>query len=703
MKFSINGRFSTAFLMLLIVAFGMPQALALPVAGYGSDVDDFCAANGYELLAEFQPAVGGNCLACHSDFSGGKAAGYDAYKNRDYEFFCPVPAPVNIPPVADAGPDQTGVAGSRVTLDGSGSSDADGDSLGFDWTLTRPSGSSATLSDRTAVMPTFISDVAGQYIAELIVSDGTDISFTDTVNVNLDQANTAPVADAGQNGSGSSDVDGDGLNYSWSFMSRPTNSSATLTNPTAVKPTFRADLAGAYMLELVVNDGSLDSDPATVNINAENGNTVPVADAGPDQAAAIGDIVQLDGSGSSDVDGDPLTYQWSFMAIPAGSTAIFSNDSAVKPTFEADVPGTFVVQLIVNDGSLDSAPVTVNINAASGNTAPIADAGPDQSVTVGDSVQLDGSGSGDANGDSLIYSWSFMSVPDGSGAALSDTSSIAPMFAVDLAGSYVVQLVVNDGTTDSSPATVTINAEDPVNTNTQPVADAGPDQSVMLASSVMVTLDGHGSADADGQPLSYLWSLLTLPSGSTAALSGVGSVGPVFEADVPGEYVVQLIVNDGVMDSAPDTIAVVANPEIIPPPEGGCDPANYPNANIIYGTEGNDRLSGTSGVDVIFGMGGDDRINGGSGDDCIDAGPGNDKVIGGGGNDILYGGLNSDKLVGGDGDDTLYGGEQSDALLGGSGNNVCFDGELVKRCKGKPNGGPGGGRGGRDSGEFEDD
>jgi Ca2+-binding RTX toxin-like protein len=702
MKFSINGRFSTAFLILLAVLFGVPQALALPAAGFGSEVDEFCAENGYALQPEFGTAVGGNCLACHGGFGGESGPGETAYKRGEYEFFCPAPAPVNTPPVAHAGPDQTGTAGSVVTLNGSGSSDADGDSLSFAWALTTiPAGSGARLSDSTAVMPTFVSDVAGQYVAELLVSDGTDNSFPDMVNINLDRGNTAPVADAGANqsvivtdlvsldGGGSSDVDGDGLIYAWSFMSRPPNSAATLSNANAVNPTFRADLAGDYLLQLIVNDGSLDSDPATVNVNAGHGNTAPVADAGSNQAPLVGDIVQLDGGGSSDVDGDSLTYRWSFTARPAGSATQLSSASAVMPTFEVDVAGNYLVQLIVNDGSVDSDSASVSINAGSGNTAPVADAGTDQAVLVGDSVQLDGSGSSDANGDALAYIWSFTSVPTGSAAALSDTGSVMPAFRVDLAGSYVVQLVVNDGATDSLPATVTINAEDPTNANTAPLADAGPDQQVVLASTVIITLDGSGSVDPDGQSLSYLWSFLTLPAGSTATLSGAGGMSPVFGADVAGEYVVQLIVNDGMAGSAPDTVIVVADPQIVPPPEGGCDLSNYPGANVIYGTDGDDHLNGTSGVDVIFGMGGNDRINAGAGDDCIDGGPGNDRINGGTGQDMIYGGAENDKLVGGKGNDTLHGGDDSDALIGGRGNDACFDGELVKGCEGEQVVGPG--------------
>src|SRR5262249_22632926 len=93
-------------------------------------------------------------------------------------------------------------------------------------------------------------------------------------------------------------------------------------------------------------------------------NSRPVASAGLDQTVIPGKTVRLDGSGSSDADHDPLTFRWSIISRPAGSTAALSNVSAVSRAFVADAPGLYVVQLITNDGKIDSAPHTVTITAA---------------------------------------------------------------------------------------------------------------------------------------------------------------------------------------------------------------------------------------------------------------------------------------------------------------------------------------------------
>ncbi len=468
--------------------------------------------------------------------------------------------PGNRPPIANAGPDQTALVTGQVTLDGSASSDPDGDLLRFGWSFTSvPPGSMAFLSDPTAVMPAFDVDVPGTYVIELIVNDGAVASPPDTVVV--DTANSSPVANAGPDqtvavndtvvldGSGSTDVDGDLLSFAWSLLVRPAGSSAVLVNPTEVTSGFDVDLPGTYVVQLIVNDGTIDSAPDVVVI--ATGNSPPVADAGPDQTVFVTNSVTLDGSGSSDADSDLLTFQWSFSAIPAGSAASLSNSAAIGPTFVVDLPGTYVLQLVVDDGLVASAPDSVSI--VTENSAPVADPGPDQSVFLFDTVVLDGSGSNDVDSDPLTFRWSFTSIPTGSAAALDDPSSVSSSFVPDLPGSYVVQLIVNDGFVDSVPRTVTVSTE-----NSQPIARAGPDQTTALGGTVV--LDGSRSSDVDSDPLTFSWTLISIPAGSTAVLSDSTVVAPEFVADIEGVYIAELVVNDGELDSAPDTVRITVDP-----------------------------------------------------------------------------------------------------------------------------------------------
>lgn len=285
----------------------------------------------------------------------------------------------------------------------------------------------------------------------------------------------------------------------------------------------------------------------------EGSNSAPVSRAGPDQWVATGALVTLDGSGSSDADGDSLSYLWSMASKPEGSTATLSSPTAAAPVFTADLDGVYVLSLRVNDGKVDGPPDSVAITATTGNVAPIADAGSDRSVTAGSLVTLDGSGSSDANGDPLTYLWTMASRPDGSTAALSSATAVAPTFTADLDGSYVLMLTVNDGRADSSADSVTITA---TRANAVPVADAGPDQRVMAFHTA--SLDGTRSTDADGDPLAYHWALESKPAGSSAALTGAYTVGPTLQTDLPGAYVVSLVVEDGIATSPPDTVTITA-------------------------------------------------------------------------------------------------------------------------------------------------
>ena len=99
--------------------------------------------------------------------------------------------------------------------------------------------------------------------------------------------------------------------------------------------------------------------------NPQSANNSPTSNAGADQVVTTGSSVTLDGSKSSDPDGDKLSYSWSFISRPSGSTASFSNNTVVNPSFTADKEGIYVIQLIVNDGSLSSSPDNLVINAAS--------------------------------------------------------------------------------------------------------------------------------------------------------------------------------------------------------------------------------------------------------------------------------------------------------------------------------------------------
>ncbi len=291
-------------------------------------------------------------------------------------------------------------------------------------------------------------------------------------------------------------------------------------------------------------DGCIDSNDLIIC------NAPPTADAGLDQSVHPGDLVTLDGFGSSDVEGDQLTYSWAFTSVPSGSTATLDDPTLFNPTFTADVQGTYVLSLVVDDGIIeDCTPDTVTISTV--NVAPVANAGPDQSVTlIGTMVQLDGTQSYDADGDTFTHQWTLLSKPPGSTTFLVGDTTELPTFLADVYGVYKVQLVVSDPWTQGFD-TVEVSFN-----NLAPVADAGSSQSVVVFD--IVTLDGNGSTDANGDSLTYKWDLISAPVGSLSVIADPTSMIASFSPDLPGAYVMQLVVNDGYVASDPDTIQVQA-------------------------------------------------------------------------------------------------------------------------------------------------
>jgi trimeric autotransporter adhesin len=434
---------------------------------------------------------------------------------------------INSPPVANAGANQTVKVGTTVVLNGSGSSDIDGNPLSYAWTLQAvPSGSAAALSGAKTVSPTFVVDKPGVYQIQLIVNDGTVDSNAAMVTVTTE--NSAPVANPGANqsvnvnalvqldGSASTDVDGDALTYSWSLISRPAGSSAALSSATAVKPAFTADVAGTYTAQLVVSDGKLNSNPATVTITT-NAVQPPTANAGANQTVTHPTAVNLSGSGT-DPQSLQLTYRWSLTTIPAGSIAILSNPAIAAPKFTADKAGTYVAQLIVNNGYSDSSPSTVTITTT--NTAPVANPGSNQTVTLGATVLLDGSQSSDANNDPLTYAWSLSSRPTGSNASLTGANSAYPSFGADVAGVFVVQLIVNDSYGNSDPKTVTITVVGP------PTISLGPNPlTVGTNAKGTLTLTLSAPAGSGGQAVSLVSTVPTVATVPSPVMVPAGATG----------------------------------------------------------------------------------------------------------------------------------------------------------------------------------
>jgi probable HAF family extracellular repeat protein len=278
----------------------------------------------------------------------------------------------------------------------------------------------------------------------------------------------------------------------------------------------------------------------------------PIANAGSNQTVHAGATVNLDGSGSYDPGGNtPLTYAWTFKSMPAGSSAKLSDPNAVSPWFLADLlnAGDWVLELVITDSKgAKSDPASVTISTR--NSAPLAEAGPDQAVTViGSTVNLNGSGSYDPDGDTLTYTWKFTSYPGDNPPTLAAEETVTPSFVAGVHADYELELKVSDPWGASATDKVKISFA-----NVKPVANAGSGQSVVIGD--MVTLNGSGSTDANLDPLTYKWNLAAVPADSSQGDWTAATMTAAFKPDVPGDYVVQLVVNDGFVDSDGSTAQI---------------------------------------------------------------------------------------------------------------------------------------------------
>jgi hypothetical protein len=264
------------------------------------------------------------------------------------------------------------------------------------------------------------------------------------------------------NGAQSFDPFGDPLTFAWTQVAGTT---VTLAGAATASATFTAPLVptGGETLtfELTVSSVNGTSAPDTVDVVVNNVNHAPVADAGDAQAVGEGTLVTLDGSASFDQDGGTFNFAW---VQTAGTTVSLTGAATSQPSFTAPDVGpageTLTFELTVDDGDLSAAD-TVDVLVENVNHAPVADAGDDQTVDEGTTVQLDGSDGDDADGETVTFAWTQVG---GTAVTLSDATNAGPTFTAPDVGvggeTLTFQLVVNDGPANSGPDMVAILVQD---------------------------------------------------------------------------------------------------------------------------------------------------------------------------------------------------------------------------------------------------
>ncbi|MCA1634041.1 MAG: immunoglobulin domain-containing protein [Acidobacteria bacterium] len=208
--------------------------------------------------------------------------------------------------------------------------------------------------------------------------------------------------------------------------------------------TLSLSIPNIHSVRLTQKESDIAYDDLRFNPLAPGLSARPTANAGPDQPIHVGQTVALDGSGSSDDNTatENLVFAWTLVTRPDGSAATLAGADSMSPSFVADMPGEYGASLTVTDADgLSSDRDTVAVSSL--NAAPVANAGVDRGVFVGQAFTLDGSASYDPDSDPLEFSWT-LTAPDGSASALSGETTAFPTFTPDIPGSYTATLTVND-------------------------------------------------------------------------------------------------------------------------------------------------------------------------------------------------------------------------------------------------------------------
>jgi ribosomal protein L14 len=377
----------------------------------------------------------------------------------------------NIAPTANAGNNITlALPTNSTSLNGSGT-DSDGTIASYSW--TRVSGPTTfTLGAPNAASSALTGLVQGVYVFRLTVMDNSGAVATDDITVTVNPAaNVAPTANAGNNitmtlptnsttlnGSGS-DADGTIAGYAWTRVSGPTT--FTLGTGSAASTTLTGLVQGTYVFRLTVTDnsGATGTDDVTVTVNPA-ANVVPLANAGNDIVMTLPtNSTTLNGSSSSDADGNIVGYNWAWVSGPA--TYNLGTANAANSALTNLVQGTYVFRLTVTDnsGATDTDDITVTVNPAATpppvNQLPVANAGDEIILTLPDNAtELSGTRSTDPDGVIAAYEWTELSGP--SQVTPSNRTGSTTRVENLMVGQYVFQLKVTDNSGASATSTVRV-------------------------------------------------------------------------------------------------------------------------------------------------------------------------------------------------------------------------------------------------------
>ena len=463
--------------------------------------------------------------------------------------------PVNDAPVVDAqsasGLEDTPIS---ITLTGA---DIDEDSLSF--TITEPPINGSLSGTPPDVTYTPNPDLYGNDRFIFVANDSTIDSAPATVSINVQPVNDTPVAQSQSLNNPEdtvlnllltgSDVDNDSLTFK--VLTSPISGTLAGIAPN-LSYTPNTNVNGTDSFTFVVNDGSEDSPIATVTIAVDPVNDRPVGTTQNIGTAEDTDVtITLSGT---DVENDPLTFA---IADPPTNGIVSGTPPELTYTPNANFNGVDHFAFITNDGTEDSLPATVTINVSAVNDAPT---GNDQSIETAEdtAVALTLTGA-DIDGDEVTFEISSQPA-NGTLTGVAPTLTYTPN--PNFNGTDNIPFLVNDGTTDSSAATVTITVT-PVNDAPEAIDLAVTTNEDIVDFSIVLP-----ATDLEEDTLSF--TIMTPPefgalrnsrSPSSTELTGIPA--EVFytpNPDFNGTDSFTFITSDGALNSEAGTVNIAIQP-----------------------------------------------------------------------------------------------------------------------------------------------
>ena len=249
----------------------------------------------------------------------------------------------------------------ELTLSAAQSTDADGDTLSFSWqVIQKPDNANVKLEQATTQLAKFSASSLGEYHVELTVSDGklqgkkqlklqvTSTNRAPVVSINLNQNSPKQGETINLQGVGV-DPDNDSLRYTWSLVSKPSDSSSEFSSPTQQNTQLYLDAKGDYLVSLIATDNELTSEPATKKISVAVNHPPVITKVLYDIQVTAGSPTKLEVL-ATDPEGQPMTFEWRLVDKDPGTNGTFSAPTQPVTEFTPDLPGWYTLQVSVSDG-----------------------------------------------------------------------------------------------------------------------------------------------------------------------------------------------------------------------------------------------------------------------------------------------------------------------------------------------------------------